>query len=635
MPSLSSLTISWPDATEVSIFSDRDTSLEPEGILGRLGVASISGVYEAQGGSNDQISCLAFVADPEGLLQPIRVLEETSYQLVVNLPYPKAFCVEQRMRSRTKTWPFINPQIQRTIEVAVPRLWTEDQAKSCTQIPAFFNARSQVGRIDLSLDDSQHRLSIEVMTAKITYEDEFKQLIEEIAEAHLQLAYEIGASSGLSFKSSVLNAEDLPSLLFHIRRLMSFSELPAAIERILSAPFDAMITQDASFHRMPTTVPNASLFSKQVRNIQFQPGGTLARLFRGMSPEVIPGVRRVQTFDIPENRYVKHFLLTLENLLARLESACRDEKKLVALEDVSRWLELVRDWLAHSLWREVGDLTSFPSNSQRLQRSVGYQDVLAADIIIKQSLALPWTDSSAGEDIIVGDVKAVSELYEYWCFFTMRGILQDLFGPDQLSGKGLTVTSPRGLSVRLAAMNDGRGCIFTLPHDRGELHLFYSRQFRPKGSAQWGEWSGTYSIDFDPDISIAIDVKGRGTHWLNFDAKYKLQRFMWNDAEGLGPAARTPQKEYKQEDLNKMHCYRDAILGTRGSYILYPGSTDIKDVYVRRSAVPRKGEGVPGVGAFALRPGNENQRAVLFQFVADFVNRVTSATGYQEETGLF
>ena len=184
-------------------------------------------------------------------------------------------------------------------------------------------------------------------------------------------------------------------------------------------------------------------------------------------------------------------------------------------------------------------------------------------------------------------------------------------------------------------MNDGRGCIFSLPHDRGELHLFYSRQFRPKGSAQWGEWSGTYSIDFDPDISIAIDVKGRGTHWLNFDAKYKLQRFMWNDAEGSGPTARTPQKEYKQEDLNKMHCYRDAILGTRGSYILYPGSTDTKDVYVRRPAVPRKGEGVPGVGAFALRPGSESQRAVLSQFVADFVNNVTSATGYQEETGLF
>ena len=387
--------------------------------------------------------CLAFVPDPEGLLQPIRVLEETSYQLVVNLPYPKAFCVEQRLRSRTKTWPFINPQVQRTIDVVVPRLWTEDQAKTSTQIPAFFNARSQVGRIDLSLDDSQHRLSIEVLTAKISYEVEFKQLIEEIAEAHLQLAYEIGASSGLSFKSSVLNAEDLPSLLFHIRRLVSPSELPAAIERILSAPFDAMITQDASFRHMPTTVPSPSAFSKQVRSIQFQPGGPLARLFRGMSPEVIPGVHRVQTFDIPENRYVKHFLLTLENLLARLESACKDEKKLVALEDVSRWLELVRDWLAHSLWREVGTLTSFPSNSQRLQRSVGYQDILGSDIIIKQSLALPWTDSSAGEDIIVGDVKAVSELYEYWCFFTMRGILQDQFGPDRLSGKGLTVTSPR------------------------------------------------------------------------------------------------------------------------------------------------------------------------------------------------
>src|ERR1039458_8846654 len=238
MPSLSSLTVRWPDRTEISFLSDRENSVETETVLGRLGNATVSGVHEPAS-LNGQINCIAFIPDPERVLQPIRLLEETSYQLLVSLPFTKAFCMAARLRSESKSWPFINPRIQRTIEVTVPRLWTMDQEMTSTHIPAFFNARSQVGRIDLSLDDFLHRLSVEVMTAKISYEAEFKQLIEEIAQAQLQLAYEIGASSGLGFKPSTLASEDLPSLLFHVRRLMTSSELPAAIERVLSAPFDA------------------------------------------------------------------------------------------------------------------------------------------------------------------------------------------------------------------------------------------------------------------------------------------------------------------------------------------------------------------------------------------------------------
>jgi hypothetical protein len=635
MPGLSSLTIRWPDSTEISFLSGRDASIGQESVLGRIGAASVFGVYETETEPDDQMTCLAFLPDSDGVLQPIRLLEETSYQLVITLPYSKSDCVEKRAQSRLKTWPFVNPRVQRTVEVMLPRLWTEDHANCSTQIPVIFNARSQVGRIDISLGSSLHGLSVEVMTAKITYEDEFKRLIEEVADAQIQLAYEIGASSGLSFKTSSFNTDDLPSLLFHLRRLMCSSELPAAVERILSSPFDGMISEESASRGAQARVTNSASLEKQLRKIHFQNGGPLANLFRGMTPEIIPGTRRIQTYDVPENRYVKHFLLTLESVLVRLGAACNEEKKLIAAEDVSSWLELVQDWLAHSLWREVGVLTSFPSNSQRLQRSVGYQDVLAADIVIKQALALPWTDASEGEDIVVGDVKPVSELYEYWCFFTIRRILQNLYGPDGLSGKGLTITSPRGLSMRLAAMNDGRGCLFSLPDDLGELHLFYNRRFRSKGSAEWGEWSGTYSIDFDPDISLAIKLRHGAIHWLNFDAKYKLQRFMWKDAEGVGPAERSPQKEYKQEDLNKMHCYRDAILGTRGAYILYPGSVNTKETYVRRAEQPRKAEGIPGVGAFALRPGANQQTELLSLFISDFVNTVSASNGYQEETGLF
>jgi predicted component of viral defense system (DUF524 family) len=635
MSSLVSLTIRWHDQVEISFLSDQDSPSGSEQFLGRLGSAAVSGVFDTEPRPADSISSLAFTVDPEGLFQPIRLLEETPYQLVIHLPYSKATCIEMRMRSESRIWPFNNLQLLRSVQVVLPRLWTENHTQTSTQIPVLLNARSQAGCVDLSFLNVTHPLFVEVMTAKITYEDEFKRLVTEIADAQVQLAYEVGASSGLSLRTSVLTTEDLPSLLFHLRRLMGPAELPAAIETIANNPFSSTVWENTSRNNGSQNIPNPAAFAKQLRNIRFRPGGPFSSLFRGMSPESLPGLRRMETLDIAENRYVKHFLLTLENLLIRLETACKDDKKLIALGDVSRWRETVRDWLSLSLWRDVGELSSFPSNSQRLQRSVGYQDVLAADMIIKQSLALPWTESSVGTDLIVADVKPVSDLYEYWCFFMVRGILQSMFGPDQLSGKGLTVTSAHGLSIRLAAMTDGRGCVFLLPEERGKLHLFYNRRFRSIAGAGWGDWSGTYSIDFDPDISIAIELPSGQTHWLNFDAKYKVQRFMWTDADGVGPVERTTQKEYKQEDLNKMHCYRDAILGTRGSYILYPGSTDLKDVYVRRVEAPRRAEGLPGVGAFALRPGNNRQREVLSSFISHCIQMVVGAAGYQEETGLY
>ena len=584
--------------------------------------------------AEEGLSALAFVPDPDGIFQPIRLLEETTYQLMVELPFSKDECVALKSKSDSKIWPFANQQLQRSLQIALPRLWSQIEGSPRTQIPVFLNARSQAGCIDLSLYGSRHTLFAEVMTAKIGYEDEFRRLIQDVAVEQLQLAFEVGASSGLSFRASSLTGGDLISVLFHMRRLMGNQELPAAFERILSTPSEEMISEEVNERRLSAQLTKPSILARQLRSATFMPGGPLAQLFNGMSPDRLPGYRRKESFDTAENRFVKHFLLNLEHILIVLKDAADKEKRVLASQEIAGWMELVHDWLSHSLWKSVKTLSAFPSNSQKLQRASGYQDVLAADTIIKQALAVPWSDVAIGDDIVLGDVKAVSELYEYWCFFGIRNILQELYGPDELKGQGLTVKSKYGLSLRLAAMTDGRGCIFKLPAKAGELHLFYNRRFLPKASAEWGEWSGSYSIEFDPDISIAIKPAVGPTHWLNFDAKYKLQKFRWTSALGEGPADPTKQKEYKQDDLNKMHCYRDAILGTRGSFILYPGSTDLSDVYVRRGAMPRKAEGIPSVGAFSLRPGNQSQKHALTEFINWFVTSCLNATGYKEEQGL-
>jgi predicted component of viral defense system (DUF524 family) len=97
----------------------------------------------------------------------------------------------------------------------------------------------------------------------------------------------------------------------------------------------------------------------------------------------------------------------------------------------------------------------------------------------------------------------------------------------------------------------------------------------------------SYSHTLRPDI-----VLERNGQKLIFDAKYKGKRpgFYCEGENG------TIQK-WKDEDIDKMHTYRDAIKGATGCFILYPGTENI--IYPRQVG----GSSIDGVGALSLRPG--------------------------------
>ena len=56
-------------------------------------------------------------------------------------------------------------------------------------------------------------------------------------------------------------------------------------------------------------------------------------------------------------------------------------------------------------------------------------------------------------------------------------------------------------------------------------------------------------------------------------------------------------EKFKNEDIVKMHAYKDAITNTIGAYIIYPGTTN--ELYYEHS------DKYGSVGAFGLIPGEE------------------------------
>lgn len=95
---------------------------------------------------------------------------------------------------------------------------------------------------------------------------------------------------------------------------------------------------------------------------------------------------------------------------------------------------------------------------------------------------------------------------------------------------------------------------------------------------------------------------------------------------------------FQSEDLNRMHMYRDAILGTRGCYVLYPGNTNEETIFVRHPQAEYRDKWPgPSVGAFPLCPSNnanqEEQQTRLESHLDRLIRSIEASAGYTEEEG--
>lgn len=218
-----------------------------------------------------------------------------------------------------------------------------------------------------------------------------------------------------------------------------------------------------------------------------------------------------------------------------------------------------------------------------------------------------------------------------WCYFQLRTILEKLTGCPGEPTKEQLIRS-KDLSTKLTKA----GCTrFQAQRAKStmDVNLYYNRSFGPMAPASNNRWAGSYSTNFCPDFSVEV-VVGSSVHWVHFDAKYRVS-FTTARTKGGGPAT---VRMFQSEDVNRMHMYRDAILGTRGCYVLYPGSTNEETIFVRHPKEEYRNTWPgPSVGAFPLCPSTsanqEEQRARLENHLDRLIRAIEESAGYTEETG--
>lgn len=297
----------------------------------------------------------------------------------------------------------------------------------------------------------------------------------------------------------------------------------------------------------------------------------IVRALRGHVPRAITEITRTPSVDTPENRFVKAVLIELDGISgevirrAAAGSAAQEGRRSVwsaRVEADAREVRLVLGRaLRHALWTDVGRLHHPPLGSTVLQRRRGYREVFGHAARLRLTAHLPLNDAAA-ERLLEG--KDIAKLYELWCFFEVADALRTCLGePSEAHGYR---EDWRALDVPL----DG---LLRWP---GGVELLYNAHFRGRGGGSGAACAGgrtSYSVGLQPDISLWVPTgPNAGLHLL--DAKFRVNRdsTRWlTSAELLDPDRETTAGTFKDDDLYKMHTYRDAIPAARSVWILYPG----------------------------------------------------------------
>ena len=470
------------------------------------------------------------------------------------------------------------------------------------------NFRSFVGNseFDITVDGKKISIPFEVRSKKLNYRTDYPRMMQDVADFStsllLQMRSPVYRQYDLSHDSRRSRYEEFMVLdyVFGVLDLIGSYE---CVKSNRHCELENRVFQiPASLSRCINTSDLARMVSTD--NLVIMDGGPVAGRYAPVM--VSESISRI-TYDTPENRLVKDVLFTVQrmvDLLTDRNGGCSDYV-IRRLGEMKGEIDRVSgdEWL-----KEVGDLTRVPVDSAVLERRYGYSDMFAIHRILGMSALFTHNDYG---DLLKGHGCRIHQVYEYWCYTRLFRCLWRMSNnkPDVPL---ISIEDRWTVSMR----RGGGGVKFIIPEPTlTTVTLYYNKEFS-RDDKQFE----SYSLRLRPDFTLVIGIDGSERRFIvNFDAKYKVKRVSSNRIISDDEIS-TDCWEY---DIYKMHTYRDALMHSYGSYVMYPGDSDER--YVK--PVLSKGNVLPSVGAVPLIPGSVddgNLEVLLRAIIADIL---TFSTG--------
>jgi predicted component of viral defense system (DUF524 family) len=458
-------------------------------------------------------------------------------------------------------------------------------------------------------------LKLEVQSIKTSYRKDYRFMLESITKYASDLILQTNSPVNQTFE---VNRETSSKTLYQqfcfVKSIIETQNFEIAIQQII---------------KDPVTLWSSNIEHKDVRSLKKLTSKDLRRLIHSQNRVSLPpnhnlrhhGLQSIainiptsvkeETVDTPENRFIKYvleiFLFFCEEIQLKSKNGSRLNKE---AKTISNKLE---NHLQHNLFKEVSKLTSIILNSPVLQKKAGYREILKAKLMFDLSAKLVWT---GGEDVYGAGSKHVAKLYEYWLFFQLIDAIKTTFKIESEEYKKLIgkTQDQLGLLLKQGTQIALNGSYISKERELS-IQFSYNKTFSKNNDLSK---EGSWTLNMDPDYTLSIWPKEMSIQeaerieqivHIHFDAKYKVHNKQDNSM-------------FKNEDVFKMHAYKDAIRRTGGAYILYPGTDDTPTNFRGFHEI------LPGLGAFAIRPSEVNSGighliAFIISVKDHFLNRAT------------
>lgn len=532
--------------------------------------------------------------------------------------------------------------------------------------------------VELETGSPVGKVVLEIRSVKADYESDYRQMLDEIAQYYTDLVLQQGSPVRQMLEvDDTCSSQTLYQRFSFVRSLVDSDSFHEAIHKIEVSPVrkwtETTVKRDVSAVRRlgrKNLKQMASSADRVDLPLSYR-NGFLSGL------ESVPRTLEIDykrdTVDNLENRFVKFVLRSFLQFCSELGSKKNAGERLK--REVSETVNHLSSFLDSQFFRQVSMPTHLNLNSPVLQRKEGYREVLQAWLLFDLSARLSW---KGGDNVYEAGKKNVAALYEYWLFFKLQELVGEFFSLNPADKARLVKTDDDGIGLDLI---QGRTVIL-----RGvsqteirclNVAFYYNRTFssvrggvgdnisgldlRGPATRSLGT-AGSWTVSMRPDYTLSIwpgnisepDAEAQEliTH-IHFDAKYRLDNFLMEDAFDENPAQDglleldygsgqvkivqdkfAQEKDaqalgvYKRADLLKMHAYKDAIRRTSGAYVLYPGTE------TRR--LQGFHEVVPGLGAFSLRPGHWTEDSVpLRDFLQDVKWNMLNRTSDREKMSFY
>jgi predicted component of viral defense system (DUF524 family) len=517
-----------------------------------------------------------------------------------------------------------------------------------------FNPGLATGTLNLTVQDAQGQTvgttRVEVRSRKLDYRSDYQRMLNDITAHCMALVQDWQAASQFNAVPDAQgdaegNAATLGQRFAFVHALLNTPSFDHALQRIASHPHEAWMQEETPQPVVRGFKPSGRLLRQLAsgsRRRALPPGHSLQAVLPSL-PERITMRHNSRSTDTPENRFVKFALRSFRQFLAEMRGkpalqAPKYERLRTELDALSNKLDQA---LGCDALRHAGEPSFLPLASPTLQRREGYRQVLQAWTRFGMAAKLVW---EGGDKVYRMGQRDVATLYEYWVFFTLLDTIKDLFNFEKPDIAQLIAQTGDGFGLKLkAGQHVALSGTSKQPGRDLRVRFSYNRTFsRNKTPGQTGSWTqnmrpdytlSLWPVGFDADAAEAQELM---VH-VHFDAKYRLEQAAQllssptladdaSDSEDTPAQDAIKQDEaagtYKRADLLKMHAYRDAIRRSHGAYVIYPGDQQV--------GAPFQGfhEVLPGLGAFALRPGNGTD--ALRAFLRDVVDHVCDRSSARE-----